>query len=74
MPIPQELLIELWYRALAAEIGIAVPSSDKLWLSKELYKTRKALNDDRLHNLTLQQPGKSDELWICHKAVEIPEE
>lgn len=74
MPVPHEALMALWYRALAAEIGIAVPSSDRHKLSIQLYDARVKTKDANLMDLTIQQPAKSDELWICHKAVEIPEE
>lgn len=73
MPVPHEILLAFWYRALAAEIGIAIPSSNRHRLSIELYDARQEHGDDELMGLTIQQPAKSDELWICHKAVEIPE-
>lgn len=74
MPVPHDALMEIWYAAMDAEIGIAVPSSDRRRLSIELYEARQRSGEGRLMDLTIQQPGKSDELWICHKSVEIPEE
>lgn len=73
MAVPHETLMEIWYTALASYPGIAVPSSDKVTLARELYKARQESKDDRLAELTIQQPAKSNELWICHKAVEIPD-
>lgn len=74
MPVPHEALMELWYRALDAEIGIAIPSDKCAQLSRELYEARGRTGDERLMTLTMQQPAKIGEIWICHKAIEIPEE
>lgn len=74
MPIHHDILMTLWYRALEAEIGIAVPTDRRLAMANELYVARGKMNDPNLMELTIQQPAQSDELWICHKSVEIPEE
>lgn len=74
MPIPHEVLMTLWYRALEAEIGIAIPSSDRRMMANEMYVARGKMGDPQLMELTIQQPAKSDQLWVCHKSVEIPEE
>lgn len=74
MPIPHDILMTLWYRALEAEIGIAIPSSDRRSMANEMYVARGKMGDPQLMELTIQQPAKSDELWVCHKSVEIPEE
>lgn len=74
MPVPHEILMKIWYQALGAEIGIAIPTDRRTNLSNELYVARQKMGDPELMNLTIQQPAKSDELWICHKSVEIPEE
>lgn len=74
MPVPHDALISLWETALAAEIGIAVPSNERRQLAVELYNARQESEDERFMELTIQQPAKSNELWICHKAVEIPED
>ena len=74
MAIPIEALSTLWYRALASEIGISITTNERKLMVKYLYATREELGDPNLMDLTIQQPGKSDEVWICHKAVEIPEE
>ena len=74
MPIPHEILMTLWYRALEAEIGIAIPTDRRRDMANEMYVARGKMADPELMNLTIQQPAKSDEIWICHKSVEIPEE
>lgn len=71
-PTPAELLA-YWYEALAApKPGIAIATNDRRWLSVNLWKARQLALDERLDALTLQQPGNSNEVWICHKDVEMP--
>lgn len=67
---PHEV-IDLWYQALGAEIGIAIAfngDDDRRWLINSLYYARQQSGDVRLDALMIfQTPPKEKEIWIAHK-------
>ena len=62
-----EIFIALWNRALEEEVGIAVETDDRRWLSRCLYEARQAEGDPALQALIIMMPAKCNEVWICQK-------
>lgn len=68
MPPPISHL-ELWYRALAARIGIIVVTSDRDALRQRLYAARRAAGDPDLDALSLVlSPTDDSQLWIIKRS------
>lgn len=74
MPLPNEVLLELWRRALRAEkgIGIRISTPEPRLLQVDLYKARQEALEPNLYDLTIQLPGGLQEVWIIRKDVELP--
>ena len=66
--------LPLWERALDEEIGIAfsVSGCTNEYFRNELYAARKASKNPALDDLIMFMPNNG-EIWICKKAVEMPE-
>lgn len=71
-PTPAQVL-PIWYRALAAELAIAVATSDKDWLLALLYEARKQAEDPELERIMICKPAPpfENELWLVKKEVEL---
>lgn len=78
MAVTAEQCKQLWYRALGAEIGVAleVAPEDIHATRIQLYNVRRELDDPELEVLSIFEPepldGKS-ELWVIKKATELPD-
>ena len=60
--ITHERALELWYGALAAEVGIAVPTDDINYLCSSLYSARAAEGDSDLQQISLVKA--KGEVWL----------
>lgn len=67
MALTKETAKGLWYRAAAAEIGIAISTNNRTYLKHILYQVRKSLNDPNLDKLVIYLPPDESELWLCHR-------
>jgi len=61
--ISHEEAMSLWYRAAEAEIGIAIPTDDLVYLSQMLYNARRIEGNLELNNLSIIKA--KEEIWIC---------
>ena len=61
--------VEFLYRALDAEVGIAISTSDPDRLMAKLYASRKAACDPALDELSItpSRVSPSNELWVVRK-------
>jgi hypothetical protein len=58
-------MLEFWYRALAADSGIILVTSDRDALRQRLYAARRASGDADLDGLSLVlSPTDDNQLWI----------
>ena len=59
-------LLDIWYRALRAELGIRVHTEDARRLKSRLYKVRAEANDPDLETLSLRTSPEdpAHEIWI----------
>lgn len=63
-------MIELWYQALHAEVGIEVKTDNLEGLRQQLYASRRQSLDPQLETLALViSPFDPNCLWIIHKTV-----
>jgi hypothetical protein len=63
--ISHELAMSLWYRAAEAKIGIAIPTSDIVYLMQTLYTARQSADDSSLARLSLLKA--TGEVWIVDR-------
>ena len=68
--ISHETAMELWYKAAEAEIGLAVPTDDILYLTQVLYMARSASGDESLKELSLVKA--KGEVWIVKNSSKSP--
>lgn len=64
---------ELWYAALATEIGIILrlaPEDDPVEFKSKLYALRQRLDDGELESLSLMTSGNPREFWLVKNATE----
>lgn len=78
MAISQEKalpLLELWYTALRAEIGIRIRTNDAHRMKTALYQARKQSGDEALSKLMIQTPplNPTGEVWITQRYIDLPE-
>lgn len=59
-------LLDIWYRALRADLGIRVQTEDARRLKSRLYKVRSDANDPDLDGLALRTSPEdpAHEIWI----------
>lgn len=63
-------LLELWYAALRAEVGISIQTSDPKRLRERLYAARRAAEDEDLDTLFITlSPTSENSIWIMHKRI-----
>lgn len=63
-------MIELWYQALHAYVGIEVETDNLEGLRQQLYASRRSALDPQLDTLALVvSPFDPNRLWIIHKTV-----
>lgn len=68
-------MLELWYQALRAHVGIRILSDDPKKLQQKLYAARREALDPELAGLALiLPPGLTNQLWIAHKSINLVEE
>ena len=60
-------LLDLWYRALESEVGVAIPTDNRALLRQHLYRARADSGDPRLDDLVIIMPEKEDEIHLVHK-------
>lgn len=67
--------VEFLYRALDAEVGIAISTSDPDRLQAKLYAARKATPDPRLAELSItpSRTAPGMELWVVRKTPRNPD-
>lgn len=67
--------LELWFKALHAQVGIVVETTNRTALMNKLYRVRQEYQDpDELAGLSIcTSPLSENELWIIHKTVRIKE-
>lgn len=59
------LSLDIWYKALSAQIGVIVKVSDPDLAKAKLYALRKAANDPDLDQISIRvSPESPDELWL----------
>ena len=64
--------LDLWYAALAAELGICVATTNRDILRQKLYAARKAANDPDLDSLSLiLSPTDDSQIWIIRNAKSL---
>lgn len=78
MPITETQCREILYRAIEAEIGVAVEvdAEDVMRTKNLLYATRRAIADPVLDSLIVFEPEPIDgvhELFVCKKETELPD-
>lgn len=68
-----EVCREIWYHALASEVGIAIvtEASGIKTICNELYEARRAIADPKLESIIICLPASIDEIWMCKKEVEL---
>jgi len=59
-------LLELWYDALASDLGIVIKTNDPEALRQQLYKSRREAGDPNLDNLSVRisPTMPREEVWI----------
>lgn len=63
-------LLELWYLALRAELGIKVQSDNPENLRPRLYAARAEAGDPQLEELSIFMPPEpAGELWIMRRTI-----
>lgn len=68
-------MLELWYQALRAKVGIRIRTDNPAALRPKLYAARVECLDPELNELTLRLPhGISNEVWIVHKKISVTDE
>jgi hypothetical protein len=77
--VPQETLINLWYRAKQSELGICIRLAesnrhDIRRMSNLLYNARKAAADESLQEIMLCLPANEQEIFLVRKTVELTNE
>lgn len=61
-------LLELWYRALRAEHGIAIVTTDRPKLIRKLLEARKNSDSAELADLmAIDSPHAENEVWITRR-------
>jgi len=61
-------MLELWFKALRAKVGLVVKTDDAERLRQKLYAARANYEGDELNALQLNVLN-SNELWIVHKRI-----
>lgn len=58
--------LEIWYRALASEIGVVVASPDIAIAKAKLYKARSTAQDNSLMSIQIRTSPNNprEELWL----------
>lgn len=63
MPKPGGL--ELWYQAIASDIGVCVETTDRHLMSQRLYAARAAAKDPDLDGVSIvMSPTDDSHLWL----------
>lgn len=63
-------MLELWYRALASELGISVVCSDAAAVRAQLYKVRTKVQDLDLSGISIHlSPFDQDRLWLIKNSA-----
>lgn len=59
-------MLELWYDALASDLGIVIKTNDPEALRQQLYKSRREAGDPNLDNLSVRisPTMPREEVWI----------
>lgn len=73
-PFTPELALDLWYLALAEEIGIVIPIPDPNTIASiqmRIYNARKDINDPRLSVLSTYIPADASAIYIYKREVEL---
>lgn len=66
-------MLDLWYRALHAPIGIEVSCSDVEKVRQRLYALRREVQDRDLDKISLcQSPFAADRLWLIKRPKNAP--
>ena len=62
-------LLEYWYMALKAEVGIKIATSDRILLRQQLYRARaEAGQPSELGTIVIQLPAEPEnELWMVRR-------
>lgn len=61
-------MLEFWYTALHAEIGIVIESTNAHRTMMKLYATRRELNDPDLSRISIvQSPTSPNQLWLVKR-------
>lgn len=59
------LSLDLWYKALAAQVGVIIKTDNPDLTKAKLYALRKAANDPDLDQISIRvSPESPDELWL----------
>jgi hypothetical protein len=67
MPLAEPLCLELWYRALAADVGIAISTNEPRILSNNLYDARRSAADPELETISVIIQPLPNEVWLVKK-------
>lgn len=65
-----DLLLNLWTRALDCEIGLGLTVSDRKFFINNLYRVRQESGSAELQQLIIMQPNEPSEIFICKKHQE----
>lgn len=71
MPTDQQILIALFQRALAEDVGISVPCSNRSVLANELYAARQDSRDMTLNGIIIFKSPNPNELWLVKESLEL---
>lgn len=68
MPVPEEPLLNYWYRALHSPLGVELLCSDFEYTRQKLYALRREVHDEALADVSLcQSPFDSNRLWLVKR-------
>lgn len=63
--ISHETAVDWWYQALAAPIGLEIPTDNQKYLTQVLYMARQALKDPKLDEISITQAKGA--VWLIKK-------
>jgi hypothetical protein len=65
VPVPEEPLVNYWYRALHSPLGVELICSEFEPTRQKLYALRREVHDEALADISLcQSPFDSNRLWL----------
>lgn len=66
------MLLDLWYSALKAKLGIAIETDNRAILRQHLYRARAEANKPELESIVMIIPEKEDEIWLVQRHADSP--